>query len=102
MHKWAGFLKSQNFGEQNGCFLCSRQISSRFLAFTAIPDYKGIFTTTPGGLAVNLPQLVDYAIFLFLNRKLLVTTNTLLNAIAPAASTGTNKPNAATGIRITL
>gem|GEM_PF-1273764 len=43
-----------------------------------------------------------YAIFCFLNRRLLVTTKTLLKAIAPAASIGFRKPSAAAGIKITL
>lgn len=34
--------------------------------------------------------------------RLLVTTKTLLKAIAPAASIGLSSPNAAAGIRITL
>lgn len=36
------------------------------------------------------------------SRKLLLTTNTLLKAMAAAASIGTKKPSAAAGIRITL
>jgi hypothetical protein len=36
------------------------------------------------------------------NLKLLVTTNTLLKAIAPAANIGLSNPKAAAGINITL
>jgi hypothetical protein len=39
---------------------------------------------------------------LFFNLRLLLTTNTLLNAIAPAASMGFNSPIAAAGIKTTL
>ena len=46
--------------------------------------------------------VIGYSIFTFRNRKLLLTTNTLLKAIAPAASIGFNRPNAAAGIKITL
>ena len=37
-----------------------------------------------------------------LNLRLLLTTNTLLNAIAPAASIGFKYPNMAAGIRMML
>ena len=38
----------------------------------------------------------------FESRRLLVTTKTLLMAMAPAARMGINKPNAATGMRTIL
>ena len=41
-------------------------------------------------------------IFAFRSLKLFVTTNTLLNAMAPAASIGFKYPSAAAGMRITL
>ncbi len=40
--------------------------------------------------------------FCFRNLKLFVTTNTLLNAMAPAASIGFKYPSAAAGISTTL
>ena len=43
-----------------------------------------------------------YPIFNLRNRRLLLTTNTLLNAIAPAANIGFKYPSAAAGIRMTL
>ena len=49
----------------------------------------------------NLGESVIY-IFAFLSRRLLLTTETLLNAIANAASMGLINPIAAAGIRMTL
>src|SRR5687768_12125911 len=45
---------------------------------------------------------VHYLIFTPRKRRLFETTNTLLNAMARAASMGTRNPSAAAGIRITL
>ena len=51
-----------------------------------------------GGLACNDHSQTRA----FLNRKLLLTTNKLLKAIAPAASIGFKYPSAAAGINTTL
>jgi len=47
-------------------------------------------------------RMIRYVRLIFFNRKLLVTTKTLLKAIAPAASIGLSNPAAAAGIRMML
>ncbi len=65
------------------------------------------FTREVGDL-ISWGSLTPYSLlltpytFAFFSRKLLVTTNTLLKAIAPAASIGLSRPKAAAGIRMTL
>jgi hypothetical protein len=48
------------------------------------------------------PNAAEDQIFTLRNLRLLLTTNTLLKAIAPAASIGTRNPNAAAGISTIL
>ena len=51
---------------------------------------------------ISLGVFVNLYIFTFLSLRLLLTTETELNAIANAASMGLINPNAAAGIRMTL
>jgi hypothetical protein len=54
------------------------------------------------GKTMKLEQIHVVFILFLDNLRLLVTTNTLLNAIAPAASMGFKNPKAAIGINIIL
>ena len=62
------------------------------------PPFTAYFTVKVGALF----RLQKDQIRRFFNLKLLVTTNTLLKAIAAAASMGLSSPAAAAGMRMML
>jgi hypothetical protein len=93
--------------------LCSRRppvFLSQFCLVTFILDRRQDLLNAQHLLVKLDYQLVtrfsfrcdSYAIFALRKRRLLETTNTLLKAIAPAASMGFRYPRAAAGISTTL